>query len=65
MTTLRELILTRARQRHDLLKLLFEFSYYERIDIREHVRKSSYKIIISFIVSYDFYLERSNSERAF
>uniref|UniRef100_A0A915DFV1 Uncharacterized protein n=1 Tax=Ditylenchus dipsaci TaxID=166011 RepID=A0A915DFV1_9BILA len=36
MTTLRELILTRARQRKELLKLLLEFSYFERNDIKEH-----------------------------
>ena len=38
ITTLRELILTRARQRQELLRLLIEFSYFERADIREHVR---------------------------
>lgn len=37
MTTLRELILTRARQRQKLLKVLMEFSYFERLDIKEHV----------------------------
>ncbi|VDK54206.1 unnamed protein product [Anisakis simplex] len=34
MTTLRELILTRARQRNELLCLLLEFSYSERNDVR-------------------------------
>ena len=38
MTTLRELILTRARQRNELLRLLMDFSYFERSDIKEHVR---------------------------
>nr|CAD2201950.1 unnamed protein product [Meloidogyne enterolobii] len=37
ITTLRELILTRARQRQELLRLLIEFSYFERVDIREHL----------------------------
>ena len=41
MTTLRELILTRTRQRRDLLRLLLEFSYYERNDIREHSVKTA------------------------
>jgi len=40
ITTLRELILTRPRQRNELLKLLLEFSYFERNDIKEHVRFS-------------------------
>uniref|UniRef100_A0A915MR77 Uncharacterized protein n=1 Tax=Meloidogyne javanica TaxID=6303 RepID=A0A915MR77_MELJA len=35
ITTLRELILTRARQRQELLRLLIEFSYFDRVDIRE------------------------------
>ncbi|KAH7694411.1 Symplekin, partial [Aphelenchoides avenae] len=41
MTTLRELILTRARQRNELLKLLLEFSYSERADIKEHCVKTA------------------------
>uniref|UniRef100_A0A1I8BMH1 DUF3453 domain-containing protein n=1 Tax=Meloidogyne hapla TaxID=6305 RepID=A0A1I8BMH1_MELHA len=40
ITTLRELILTRARQRQELLRLLIEFSYFERADIREHCVKT-------------------------
>ncbi|KAL7071482.1 hypothetical protein ACQ4LE_009472 [Meloidogyne hapla] len=40
ITTLRELILTRARQRQELLRLLIEFSYFERVDIREHCVKT-------------------------
>uniref|UniRef100_A0A914ZJU9 Symplekin n=2 Tax=Parascaris univalens TaxID=6257 RepID=A0A914ZJU9_PARUN len=34
MTTLRELIMTRARQRNELLCLLLDFSYSERNDVR-------------------------------
>ncbi|KAI1712308.1 symplekin [Ditylenchus destructor] len=41
MTTLRELILTRARQRNELLKLLLEFSYFERSDIRDQSVKTA------------------------
>lgn len=34
MTTLRELILTRARQRNELLCILLDFSYNDRADVR-------------------------------
>uniref|UniRef100_A0A0R3RPZ9 DUF3453 domain-containing protein n=1 Tax=Elaeophora elaphi TaxID=1147741 RepID=A0A0R3RPZ9_9BILA len=34
MTTLRELILTRARQRNELLCILLDFSYSDRADVR-------------------------------
>ncbi|VDM95136.1 unnamed protein product [Thelazia callipaeda] len=34
MTTLRELILTRARQRNELLNILLDFSYSDRVDVR-------------------------------
>lgn len=40
ITTLRELILTRARQREELLQLLIEFSYFERTDLKEHCVKT-------------------------
>lgn len=34
MTTLRELILTRVRQRNELLCILLDFSYSDRADVR-------------------------------
>jgi hypothetical protein len=34
MTTLREMILTRPRQRGELLCILLDFSYYERSDLK-------------------------------
>lgn len=34
MTTLRELILTRARQRNELLCILLDFSYNDKLDVR-------------------------------
>lgn len=34
MTTLRELILTRARQRNELLCILLDFSYSDRSEVR-------------------------------
>lgn len=34
MTTLREMILTRPRQRSELLCVLLDFSYYERPDLK-------------------------------
>ncbi|KAL3985802.1 hypothetical protein ACH3XW_40140 [Acanthocheilonema viteae] len=34
MTTLRELILTRARQRNELLCILLDFSFSDRVDVR-------------------------------
>ncbi|KAL3096947.1 hypothetical protein niasHS_002663 [Heterodera schachtii] len=40
MTTLRELILTRVKQRQILLKVLMEFSYFERNDIKEQCVKT-------------------------
>uniref|UniRef100_A0A914HZ52 Uncharacterized protein n=1 Tax=Globodera rostochiensis TaxID=31243 RepID=A0A914HZ52_GLORO len=40
MTTLRELILTRVKQRQTLLRVLMEFNYFERNDIKEQCVKT-------------------------
>lgn len=48
MTTLRELVLTRARQRKELLKLLLEFSYFEQNEIKDHVN-SNFEYSFTFV----------------
>ncbi|CAI4225034.1 unnamed protein product [Auanema sp. JU1783] len=45
MTTLRELILTRGRQRHEMLDVLFELSFYEK---PAHLRHSCIDMVREF-----------------